>query len=373
MKYAEKNAISKFFSGDFKRLKEELRVYYNGALPPDSEVLSDLKEARNYLTDRDGWLSDERIYRSLFSPVWNGEETDASLLRLFRDWILSIRTMIAEGLITEKTVSRIADGSLNPDVMAGLFKDLEAAAKAHSEQSSALFERLGIDEISDEVTFAQMRRLADIWITEIDRLEEWSKFLSYAEVCAGTAAAQVLPLILTDKIDYDALIPAFLTGYADALLKEAYQQRPILAHFSQMPHEQKIAAFKEFDLQMVSSNAKRLVQILDGNIPELFTGASRESEMGVLTGEFNRKRGHMSIRSLMTKSGSLIQKIKPCFMMSPLSVAQYLDPRSVMFDIIIFDEASQVRPEDALGALMRGRQLVVMGDSRQLPPTTFFD
>lgn len=60
-------------------------------------------------------------------------------------------------------------------------------------------------------------------------------------------------------------------------------------------------------------------------------------------------------------------------MMSPLSVAQYLDPRSVMFDIIIFDEASQVRPEDALGALMRGRQLVVMGDSRQLPPTTFFD
>ena len=373
MKYAEKNAISKFFSGDFKRLKEELRVYYNGALPPDSEVLSDLKEARNYLTDRDGWLSEERIYRSLFSPVWNGEETDASLLRLFRDWILAIRTMIAEGLITEKTVSRIADGSLNPDVMAGLFKDLEAAAKAHSEQSSALFERLGIDEISDEVTFAQMRRLADIWITEIDRLEEWSKFLSYAEVCAGTAAAQVLPLILTDKIDYDALIPAFLTGYADALLKEAYQQRPILAHFSQMPHEQKIAAFKEFDLQMVSSNAKRLVQILDGNIPEIFTGASRESEMGVLTGEFNRKRGHMSIRSLMTKSGSLIQKIKPCFMMSPLSVAQYLDPRSVMFDIIIFDEASQVRPEDALGALMRGRQLVVMGDSRQLPPTTFFD
>ena len=257
--------------------------------------------------------------------------------------------------------------------MAELFTELEAAAKAHSEQSAMLYARLGIDEISDEVTFGQMRRQADIWITDIDRIEEWSKFLAYAEVCAGTAAAPVLPLIMTDKIDHDALIPAFLTGYADALLKEAYQQRPILAHFSQMPHEQKIAAFKEFDRQQVASNAKRLVQILDGNIPELFTGASRESEMGVLTGEFNRKRGHMSIRSLMTKSGSLIQKIKPCFMMSPLSVAQYLDPRSVMFDIIIFDEASQVKPEDALGALMRGRQLVVMGDSRQLPPTTFFD
>jgi len=373
MKYAEKNVISKFFSGDFKRLKEELRAYYNGALPPDAEILSDLKEARNYLTDRDGWVSEERMYRSLFEPVWNGEETDAALLRKFRDWVLAVRTMMSEGFITEKTVSRIAEGTLNPEEMRQLFTELEDAAKAHSEQSAVLFERLGIDEIPDDITFAQMRRLADVWITDIDRLEEWSKFLSYAEVCAGTAAAPVLPLILTDKIDYDALIPAFLTGYADALLKEAYQARPVLAHFSQMPHEQKIAAFREFDREMVAANAKRLVQILDGNIPELFTGASRESEMGVLTGEFNRKRGHMSIRSLMTKSGSLIQKIKPCFMMSPLSVAQYLDPRSVMFDIIIFDEASQVRPEDALGALMRGRQLVVMGDSRQLPPTTFFD
>ena len=373
MKYSEKNVISKLFSGDFKRLKEELRSYYGGSLPTDAVILSDLKEARNYLTDRDGWLSEERSYRSLFEPVWDGEDTDASVLFEYRNWVLAIRTMIAEGLITEQTVMHIADGTLGPDVMAGLFAELEAAAKAHSEESALLFERLGIDEVSEDITFAQMRRTADVWITEIDRLEEWSKFLSYAEVCAGTAAAQILPLIMTDKIDHDALIPAFLTGYADALLKEAYQQRPILAHFSQMPHEQKIAAFREFDLQMVSSNAKRLVQILDGNIPELFTGASRESEMGVLTGEFNRKRGHMSIRSLMTKSGSLIQKIKPCFMMSPLSVAQYLDPRSVMFDIIIFDEASQVKPEDALGALMRGRQLVVMGDSRQLPPTTFFD
>ena len=373
MKYSEKNVISKLFSGDFKRLKEELRSYYGGSLPTDAVILSDLKEARNYLTDRDGWLSEERSYRSLFEPVWDGEDTDASVLFEYRNWVLAIRTMIAEGLITEQTVMHIADGTLGPDVMSGLFTELEAAAKAHSEESALLFDRLGIDEVSEDITFAQMRRTADVWITEIDRLEEWSKFLSYAEVCAGTAAAQILPLIMTDKIDYDALIPAFLTGYADALLKEAYQQRPILAHFSQMPHEQKIAAFREFDLQMVSSNAKRLVQILDGNIPELFTGASRESEMGVLTGEFNRKRGHMSIRSLMTKSGSLIQKIKPCFMMSPLSVAQYLDPRSVMFDIIIFDEASQVKPEDALGALMRGRQLVVMGDSRQLPPTTFFD
>jgi superfamily I DNA and/or RNA helicase len=60
-------------------------------------------------------------------------------------------------------------------------------------------------------------------------------------------------------------------------------------------------------------------------------------------------------------------------MMSPLSIAQFLDPRTVWFDVIIFDEASQVRPQDALGALLRGNQVIVMGDTRQLPPTSFFD
>ena len=75
----------------------------------------------------------------------------------------------------------------------------------------------------------------------------------------------------------------------------------------------------------------------------------------------------------MTRSGDVIQKVKPCFLMSPLSVAQYLDPRLTRFDTVIFDEGSQVRPEDGIGAILRGLQLVVAGDTRQLPPTSFFD
>lgn len=84
----------------------------------------------------------------------------------------------------------------------------------------------------------------------------------------------------------------------------------------------------------------------------------------------------MPIRKLLSKAGGIIQNLKPCFMMSPLSVAQFIDPQSasnLKFDIIIFDEASQLKPEDALGALLRGDQLVVMGDTKQLPPTSFFD
>ena len=102
----------------------------------------------------------------------------------------------------------------------------------------------------------------------------------------------------------------------------------------------------------------------------------KESELGILLSEFNRKRRHMPIRKLLSAAGGLIQEIKPCFMMSPLSVAQFIEPENVdnlLFDVIIFDEASQVKPEDALGAFLRGKHLVVMGDTKQLPPTSFFE
>jgi superfamily I DNA and/or RNA helicase len=79
------------------------------------------------------------------------------------------------------------------------------------------------------------------------------------------------------------------------------------------------------------------------------------------------------VRELLDRAGLSIQQMKPCFMMSPLSVAQFLKPNRLRFDLVLIDEASQMRPEEALGALARGGQLVVVGDPMQLPPTSFFD
>ena len=160
---------------------------------------------------------------------------------------------------------------------------------------------------------------------------------------------------------------------ADALLKVAFTERPALMHFSGKLHAAKVADFSMLDLELIKANRKRLALKLSEERPRLEGGASSNSEAGILSGQLNRKRGHLPIRKLMSEVGGLVQKIKPCFMMSPLSVAQYLDPKSSCFDVIVFDEASQVRPEDAVGAILRGKLLVVVGDTRQLPPTSFFE
>jgi superfamily I DNA and/or RNA helicase len=93
----------------------------------------------------------------------------------------------------------------------------------------------------------------------------------------------------------------------------------------------------------------------------------------VIRGEIGGKRAHMPLRKLMLAAGGTIQKIKPVFLMSPVSVAQFLPPGSVDFDLLVIDEASRLRPEDALGLVARCRRIVVVGDKKQLPPTRFFD
>ena len=369
---AEKGRFAKMFSADYKKVKSEITSYYVKRVPDDITILDDLKEARTYLSDAEMFAKDEDRYAALFGKLWKGTDTEPEKLREYKTWVQNLLTLIGEGFISVNTIDLIGTGKISAMDLNSLFGVLEHSVAAHAEARAKLFARLGIPEEAD-LTFAQARKLADEWITDIDRLVSWSQLQNFIDAVQKTSAAPLVELLFADKITGESLIPAYLTAYADSVLREAYAARPVLAKFSQIPHEQKIEAFAEADRLSIRENARRIVQILDKNLPDMVTGSSRESEMGVLTGEFNRKRGHMSIRMLMTKSGSLIQKIKPCFMMSPLSVAQYLDPRSVQFDIIIFDEASQVKPEDALGALMRGRQLVVMGDSRQLPPTTFFD
>src|SRR5205085_4257390 len=106
--------------------------------------------------------------------------------------------------------------------------------------------------------------------------------------------------------------------------------------------------------------------------PRVRDGAPDASELGILLREVNKKRRHLPLRHLFARTPTLLPRIKPCLMMSPLAVSTYLDNPEFSFDLVIFDEASQVRPHDAVCAIYRGKQLVVGGDPKQLPPTDFF-
>lgn len=223
------------------------------------------------------------------------------------------------------------------------------------------------------ILFIDLKTLLFGWRENIQDLPIWSQYCALKKNYQNDLINSVINGIESGLIKYpEDIVPCFAGNFIENILRHAIENSS-LSQFTGPLHEKKIIDFRTIDQSLFEINKFRLLKILSDNTPSVHKAVSRNSEMGILLGQINRQRRFMSIRNLIKQTGDLIQKIKPCFMMSPLSIAQFLDPQGMKFDTIIFDEASQVKPEDAIGSLLRGNQLVVMGDTQQLPPTTFFD
>ena len=144
-----------------------------------------------------------------------------------------------------------------------------------------------------------------------------------------------------------------------------------MGRFRRENHEQLIADFRKLDQNLVHLTSSMVIEAANSRKPQDILIQAADSEANILLKEAAKKRRLMPIRTLMQKIPNLLVKLKPCLLMSPISVSQFLPPDN-KFDIVLFDEASQLVPEDAIGAIYRGKTLVVAGDNKQLPPTSFF-
>jgi very-short-patch-repair endonuclease len=161
-----------------------------------------------------------------------------------------------------------------------------------------------------------------------------------------------------------------------SLAREAYARYPELNRYTGFGLEQVRHQFRELDEELNRLDRQDLVaKLLKTPIPE-GNGVGKRSDftdLALIRHEVSKKTKHIPIRRLLDRAGKAIQAMKPCFMMSPLSVAQYIRPGALRFDLLVIDEASQMRPEEAVGVIARCDQMVVVGDPEQLPPTDFFD
>lgn len=163
----------------------------------------------------------------------------------------------------------------------------------------------------------------------------------------------------------------------EAWLDEVYAAEPELGEFNRVDHEGVRARFRELDERFPTTARQRVRELAFGRYPEQHATPLQAGQLGLLTGELSKRRRQMSVRRLIARVPNVLQALKPCFLMSPLAVSQYLpdsplESDHLAFDVVIFDEASQVLPEDAIPAIERARQVIVVGDRLQLPPTTFF-
>ncbi len=252
------------------------------------------------------------------------------------------------------------------------FIQVVQAVLTASHQLNALLNRLEAKEPLQQLvklSFSNQLVRLNTWLTDLTPLQHLATFNRLCDEARQQGIEEVANIAASWEAAGDRLVEVFDRTWYSGVVREAFESRPILATLENKEHENLIQEFRELDTLMLEINRAKVALKHWEQVPRYTAGGS----LGLLLREMEKQRGHKPIRKIMLEAGEAIQAIKPVFMMSPLSVAMYLPPEGPKFDLVIFDEASQIKPEDAFGAIIRAKQVIVVGDSKQLPPTIFFD
>jgi hypothetical protein len=216
----------------------------------------------------------------------------------------------------------------------------------------------------------------ELAVNSIEWLDSWTKYLYAKDRMQEGGQGKLKDYLAGSQysLEYGKQVMNF--AIYTSLANEVYKEQPKLSERS--GHEQTAIQeqFRKYDDGLKELQRKRVAELaLTRPIDEGTSGARVSSYSGkfLLHHEISKQRGHVAIRKLVERAGEAMLGYKPCFMMSPMAVAKYLPPGKLQFDLVVMDEASQVKPEFALSCFARGKQVVVVGDPKQLPPTSFFE
>ena len=365
-------SLFRFLSGAYRKAVGRLRSVHRSGPPKDFEGMLDLLDRLvEYRKGVRRIAKRAHFGRDVFGRAWRAEETEmGSALPAVR-WI----ARQAEDLGSMAAVKRTVDGVPPGANLAAVALNLRTVAGDWTEAWSGVAALLDLDraeafgvERVDLVDFVELRARLAAWSADAAYLEDWLRLGAAARHVSELGLDAIRRRIADGRVSPDHA-PAILESVrAEAVWNRMRSEEPRLESIDGKDRNRKIEEFKELDKQLHGLAAQEVALRHFRSMP---VGAA--GQVGIVRGEIAKKMRHMRIRKLLDVAGEAVQAIKPVFLMSPLSVAQYLKMDGLGFDMLLIDEASQVRPADAMGAIRRCRQVVVVGDQKQMPPTSFFD
>ncbi len=328
---------------------------------------------------------------ALFAAHWRAGHADWALLERQLDWVTRFKAVVARfpfkdpaeglealdlwiGLATDKRDVVTADGPLGK-----AFVRCRAAQAAFATAWSRVQALLRLDvaaAVCDPHAPDHLDALAQAagrWRSGLAELRSWCAYQEARKAAVAAGFAPVVTVLEEGKAavaDCSCLCEKTFVRWC---LKQVLAGESALGRFFGSEHSRKIAEFRRLDEAVRDLTRLAVFAELTMRLPRQNVDLERvkSSEMGTL--KRYAKGGRFTIRQAFGECPNALARLKPCVLMSPLSVAQFLGVDFPAFDIVVFDEASQMPPWEAVGAIARGRQVVVVGDSRQLPPTSFFE
>jgi very-short-patch-repair endonuclease len=305
-----------------------------------------------------------------FGNRWRAENSDWDLLKSVNAWVADAQ---AAGVGPEArcSVSRLDDPASLRDPVAQLDRLLAAAAEdlrvICDSVGLSVNDAFGSDAI-ENVPISELNARCGLWFDAAEELPKWVAYRAQSERLREADLTEFAARLADGRLAAAEARDEFDMAYNEAVLRAMAQREPEIVAFDGQIHARQVDEFKRVDVRRIELARLEVARAHHQALPQ----RQGIGAIGILRTEIARQRKHLPIRQLIKRAGQAIQAIKPVFMMSPLSVAQFLEPGAITFDLLLIDEASQVRPVDALGAIARCRQIVVVGDERQLPPTAFF-
>lgn len=361
----------RILNGDYRRALAQLREMSPDALPngyDDRVALADqIISAQRAL--RSIHASDA-LGQTAFGEHWRREKTDWARLGAILDWVGQQRTA-GLGESFRRVFSEVQDQRN----VAQLCEEVSVRLTTARVETAEVFQQLSLNcdvafDVPDmeSVSMDALTGRCLLWLSQIEDLSRWNQYFVRAHRAKEYGCGALVDRLETGTVLASAALGCFDRVYFSQMFRQFMRQNPALAQFDGVLHEQHISVFRELDKERLALSRYRVLMAHFDHLPPV----AGVGPAGIMRGEMERKRGHRTVRRLLKDAGSVVQAIKPVFMMSPLSVAQFLEPGAVEFDLLVMDEASQIQPVDALGAIARCHQIVVVGDTRQLPPTRFF-
>lgn len=330
-------------------------------LRPQYQLLRELREEESAAAQR------HPLYAAGLGHLYMGEATDWQTVYQEAQRVMQLLNQNADDSQTRPLLERYGGRK-------ELLPLIEAARQAYNELLP-LCQR-GLDMLNSSI------KDSDAWLTRqmflinslsqhLDELKAWS---AWCKTSTEAEAAGLAPLVAAYRqgLAHDEVMNAGKRSFYKNLALSTIEATHVLDEFRGLLFNEQIEQFQRLDQELRQLTRQEIYCKLSANVPNFTKEASKNSEIGILQKAIRSKGRGISLRKLFDRLPNILHRICPCMLMSLLSVAQYIDPCHPPFDLVVFDEASQMQTCKAIGALACARDAVIVGDPKQMPPTNFF-
>lgn len=289
-------------------------------------------------------------------------------LRNYKDEVkrrLQVMALFAEQIRNAEAAGKLESCILQAEKLSAGRKVVEKAEEEADRLLDLTFDTEGGDWIEKRLT------LCSCILENASSIKDWIVYQQYAAECRKKGLGPVCDAY-EGGLPHEEVMQVYLRSIYRIIILSVIEKEPVLNGFTGIGFNEKIAQFKKLDQEFMDLTREEMLYRLTSQLPTSNDSVEVSRELNILRRAISSNGRGVSIRTLFEQIPHILAKLSPCMLMSPISVAQYLKAENDLFDIVIFDEASQLPTCKAVGVLARGRNAVIVGDPNQMPPTSFF-